>query len=113
MAELIDENNGFIYHLDVGGDDQVTIGKSDECDVVIPPKESRDEWLHEQPPYSIYDFVSRQHGKYDKSSRRLHDLDSSNGTFVNGQRITGDGVDLSEGDKVRLGRLELTFFATV
>lgn len=113
MAELIDENNGFIYHLDVGDQAQVTIGKSDECDVIVPPKDSREEWLHEKPPFSIYDFVSRRHGKFDKSSRRLHDLGSSNGTFVNDQRITDEGINLNEGDKIRLGKLELTYFATV
>jgi hypothetical protein len=39
----------------------------------------------------------------------LTDLDSTNGTWLNDQRITGS-VQLADGDVVRLGRTELRFF---
>jgi pSer/pThr/pTyr-binding forkhead associated (FHA) protein len=38
----------------------------------------------------------------------LRDLDSENGTYVNGQRISGDTV-LEDGNVIRVGETELVF----
>src|SRR4051794_6664156 len=38
----------------------------------------------------------------------LEDMGSTNGTFVNGQRITGP-VQLSGGEKLKIGETEMTF----
>lgn len=50
--------------------------------------------------------VGRQHARLEPSSEpdrvRIVDLDSRNGTFVNGVRVTAP-VDLRSGDVVRLG----------
>ncbi len=48
--------------------------------------------------------VSRRHAAVRESagSITVEDLGSSNGTFVNGERITGE-VELAEGDEVQLG----------
>ncbi len=48
--------------------------------------------------------VSREHARLDRAGGDLviHDLDSSNGTFVNGERV--DRHVLSEGDRIQLGR---------
>lgn len=62
------------------------------------------------------DAVSGQHASIRCEVRQgsqqavfvLHDLDSENGTEVNGQRITGETV-LSDGDRLRVGRSELAF----
>lgn len=53
--------------------------------------------------------VSRHHAvlSVDGERVRLRDLDSANGTFVNDQRV-GDGVELQDGDRLRLGRVHLT-----
>ena len=110
MPELVDESNGLIYHLDHGKGDIVTIGKGDDCSLIVPPPESRSEYLHEEPPYSAYDYVSRKHSAYAKKTKVLSDLGSTNGTFVNDDRISQEGVALKSGDRIRLGRLELTFF---
>jgi pSer/pThr/pTyr-binding forkhead associated (FHA) protein len=37
----------------------------------------------------------------------IRDLDSTNGTFVNDQRVSGRAV-LSPGDRLRVGRVELS-----
>jgi pSer/pThr/pTyr-binding forkhead associated (FHA) protein len=37
----------------------------------------------------------------------VEDLDSTNGTFVNDQRVSGRAV-LSPGDRLRVGRVELS-----
>ena len=52
-------------------------------------------------------LMSRVHCRLSASGRQLvvEDLDSTNGTFVNGARV--DIVGLEEGDRVRLGRAEL------
>lgn len=53
------------------------------------------------------DLVSRHHCVFtsDEYSIRLRDLGSTNGTFVNGERIRGQ-VILKEGDRVVIGKLE-------
>jgi predicted component of type VI protein secretion system len=53
------------------------------------------------------DLVSRHHCVFtsDEYSIRLRDLGSTNGTFVNGEKIRGQ-VILKEGDRVVIGKLE-------
>ncbi|HEY3451397.1 MAG TPA: FHA domain-containing protein [Myxococcales bacterium] len=55
------------------------------------------------------DSVSRRHAEIVKTGSKfsVRDLDSSNGTFLNGDRITE--ADLQPGDVVRFGVVELTF----
>lgn len=57
--------------------------------------------------------VSRRHAELTPDDGRwfLRDLDSSNGTFVNGKRIAGR-VELSPGDQIRCGSTLLSFAAT-
>ncbi len=54
-------------------------------------------------------FASRLHAEvwHDGESCWLSDLGSSNGTFLNGTRITGS-VQIFPGDRVRIGETELT-----
>lgn len=56
--------------------------------------------------------VSRKHCLvYHDEGTRLHvlqDLDSSNGTYVNGKRIDGP-VNLIDGDTISVGKTELVF----
>ena len=52
--------------------------------------------------------VSRQHAIFvvEPGKVRLRDLGSSNGTFVNGQRVDGE-IPLADGDRVVVGEAEL------
>lgn len=52
--------------------------------------------------------VSRDHAAFDVDGRRLHlrDLGSTNGTYVNGERL--DEIDLEPGDEVFIGRFHFT-----
>jgi pSer/pThr/pTyr-binding forkhead associated (FHA) protein len=52
-------------------------------------------------------LVSRLHCQLTatKDSLQVKDLDSTNGTFVNGQRVTT--AELKDGDKLAVGRVEL------
>lgn len=54
------------------------------------------------------DLVSRHHCVFtvDDFSVRLRDLGSTNGTFVNGERLKG-AVNLKAGDRVLIGKLDL------
>ncbi|MBF0162408.1 MAG: FHA domain-containing protein [Magnetococcales bacterium] len=65
------------------------IGRSSSNDIVIPD-------------YSISD----RHANilYEKREYRLEDLLSTNGTLVNGLPVSGKGVELHDGDKIKLGR---------
>jgi signal transduction histidine kinase/pSer/pThr/pTyr-binding forkhead associated (FHA) protein len=55
--------------------------------------------------------VSRRHAELTPDDGRwfLRDLDSSNGTFVNGERISADRVELSPGDQIRCGSTLMVF----
>jgi DNA-binding winged helix-turn-helix (wHTH) protein len=72
--------------------DQVTIGRSEICDLVIP-----------------HSTVSRLHARIELQHDRyvLFDAGSANGTFVNGERID-DGHQLSTNDEIWLGSSEIT-----
>jgi len=55
--------------------------------------------------------VSRRHAQIQRQGRRhyIHDLDSLNGTFVNGVRITGSQV-LEHDDEIQIGSSVLLLF---
>jgi hypothetical protein len=79
--------------VDLSGD-RVTVGKSDENDVVL-----------EADP-----TVSRLHAVLERfpAGWCVNDLGSSNGTFLNGERIWAP-QRLRHGDEVRIGRTRLLF----
>ncbi len=55
-------------------------------------------------------LVSRVHGRLTTDASgdlSVEDLDSTNGTFVNDQRVNGRAA-LSPGDRLRVGRVELS-----
>lgn len=53
-------------------------------------------------------LVSRLHCRLEADDERLSvvDLESTNGTWVNGKRV--ERARLAEGDRLRVGRIELT-----
>jgi ABC transport system ATP-binding/permease protein len=53
-------------------------------------------------------LVSRLHCQLSATGETLHvkDLGSTNGTYVNGRRVTS--AELHEGDRLAVGRIELT-----
>src|SRR5574341_1305217 len=64
--------------------DDVFVGRDEECDVVVPVRQ-----------------VSRQHVRIFKQGDRyfIQDLDSKNGTWVNGQQLKGTR-ELQNGDEI-------------
>ncbi|MBE3578590.1 MAG: FHA domain-containing protein [Caldanaerobacter subterraneus] len=71
-----------------------SIGRSDECDIVI------------ESPY-----VSAKHALIRKKGKRFYieDLNSTNGTFVNGKRVKV--ARIKNGDIITLGDVDLKFIA--
>src|SRR5688572_23105323 len=69
---------------------EARIGRDPSVAVVIPPEDQR--------------FVSRVHAAIIKEAGRYvaQDLESSNGTWVNGKRI--QRVALADGDEIQFGR---------
>ncbi len=59
--------------------------------------------------------VSRRHAELTPDDGRwyLRDLDSANGTFVNGLKVAGEPVELSPGDQIRCGSTLMVFGITV
>lgn len=51
--------------------------------------------------------VSRMHAQIDESQGKLflYDLNSSNGTFLNGQRLISEEREIKEGDEIRIGNV--------
>jgi hypothetical protein len=78
------KHKGNEYPLPPGG--QVCIGRSSDIDVVL-----------------IEDMVSRRHAQItiDGDTLKIEDLGSTNGTFVNGERITE--TKLQQGDRILIG----------
>ena len=76
---------------------RITLGRTDECDVTFADGAA----------------VSREHASIlvGGSQAVIDDLGSSNGTLVNGTRITGSTV-LANGDKIAIGTHEIEFRAS-
>ncbi|QDS94895.1 Phosphoserine phosphatase RsbU [Roseimaritima multifibrata] len=91
MAFLSSRSEGTAGRYDLG--DQAVIGRHPECDVLL-----------------TVGAVSRHHAKVYKEADQyfLEDLQSRNGTFVNGKLITSK-ESLSEGDRIRVCEVELVF----
>jgi len=73
--------------------DKLIIGRAEDCDITIDNL-----------------AVSRHHTIIEKSEGafRINDLDSNNGTFINGQRIT-QPTSLNFGDEIGIGKHILVF----
>ncbi|MFT9495234.1 FHA domain-containing protein [Anaerosolibacter sp.] len=78
-----------VYSLE----DSVTVGRGNNNDIVI------------KDPY-----ISNIHIKIalDENEFFLEDLDSANGTYLNGDRVL-DVVKLKNGDRIKFGQLEFLF----
>jgi hypothetical protein len=81
--------NGKSHRL---ADARAVLGRSKECDVQVPDPN-----------------VSRRHAELRQEAGAwwLLDLDSTNGTLLNGKRV--QRAKLSDGDRIKLGDLELVF----
>ena len=69
-----------------------TIGRRRECDLCIPLM-----------------VVSRRQCQlnYDGDSLKIHDLKSTNGTYINGTRIDVAEIELNAGDRIQVGPVTL------
>jgi len=76
------------------GDTAVEIGRSPACHLVLDA-----------------DSVSRRHARIEwkDGAHQLLDLGSTNGTFLNGDRVKGG--QLKDGDRVGIGKLQLKYVA--
>lgn len=73
----------------------ITIGRSEECEIHLPDRQ-----------------VSRQHARISWSGDAyyLEDLESKNGTHLNGQEVQGAIAPLHDGDEIQIAlRIKLAF----
>lgn len=70
------------------------IGRGKKCDISIGDK-----------------YLSIKNSRIFKSSGKfyLEDLDSTNGTFLNGEALSDEAVELLDGDKITVGRTNFLF----
>ncbi len=77
--------------------DSFSIGRAPDCDVIID-----------------HESVSKRHARIDWLSTyaELEDLGSSNGTFLNGQKVRGRSV-LTDNDALDFGSVQVFFMLTL
>ena len=70
------------------------IGRGKKCDISIADR-----------------YLSTKNSRIFKSSGKfyLEDLDSTNGTFLNGESLSDTAVELLDGDKITVGRVNFLF----
>jgi hypothetical protein len=86
---LLGRERGRVYAVEEGY--SYTIGRSSDCDLVLAS-----------------DFVSRSHAQLAVGSTdvTIADVGSSNGTYVNGARVLGEGV-VEQGDVLLVGEVAM------
>ena len=74
--------------------DTELIGRGKRCDISIGDK-----------------YLSTKNSRIFKKSGKfyLEDLDSTNGTFLNGEELSDQAVELLDGDKITVGRTNFLF----
>ena len=102
---------GYLTHrasgvrLAVEGSESLTVGRRDPVTGIQPSVDLTG--LDQERS------VSRRHAKLERRGRRLYlveDLGTTNGTFVNGERIApGDPIEVRSGDLLRFGLVELSY----
>ncbi|MFQ5351415.1 MAG: FHA domain-containing protein, partial [Thermoanaerobaculia bacterium] len=102
---------GYLTHrasgarLEVEGGASVTVGRRDPVTGIQPAVDLTG--LDQERS------VSRRHAKLERRGGQLYlveDLGTTNGTFVNGQRVApGEPVEVQAGDLLRFGLVELTY----
>lgn len=87
--QLHDLTNSIDHDL---GDGKTVMGRSTDCDIRV-----------------LSSSVSRKHGMFEVEGEQLtySDLGSSNGSYVNGQKVTAP-VHLNNGDRVTIGDFEFS-----
>jgi DNA-binding response OmpR family regulator len=90
---LIQQPDGSMREVPLEAE-RVVLGRAEECDIVLSGK-----------------LISRRHACIKRADHcyTLEDLDSHNGTTVNGQRLIGPRV-LHDGDCIELGGIRRLFF---
>ena len=73
----------------------MTIGRSRDADICIEGNE----------------YVAKMHAMIEnrKGTYFIHDMGSINGTYLNGQRVTGNGIRLISGDLISVANEEINF----
>jgi pSer/pThr/pTyr-binding forkhead associated (FHA) protein len=95
MTTAPDRRHPYTLQFPRGGGDQFTIGRDADCDLAIADM-----------------TVSRLHARLERTADGwlLSDLESTNGTRVNGWRVRGQ-IPVRAGDLVSFGSLEVVFGA--
>jgi DNA-binding response OmpR family regulator len=90
---LIQQADGLMQELPLEAE-RIILGRAEGCDIILPGQ-----------------LISRQHASISRIGQHyvLEDLNSHNGTTINGQRLTGPW-HLHDGDCIELGGLRRLFF---
>ena len=99
---LVHEKSGMEFHLSASS--ETTLGRKDPVTGIYPDVDLT--------PLDNQRSISRRHAKIHRRGERFflcEDIGTMNGTYVNGERLeTGVPGEVREGDRVRVGVVELT-----
>ncbi|MBR3200969.1 MAG: FHA domain-containing protein [Mogibacterium sp.] len=92
VPRAIVRRTGAVYELKKN---IMTIGRSRDADICIEGNE----------------YVAKMHAMIEnrKGTYFIHDMGSINGTYLNGQRVTGNGIRLISGDLISVANEEITY----
>ena len=115
MADFIDENR-IVYPVDTSKK-KLTIGRSEECDITVPPTNSEMKRQIECPTTFLqiahratYYSVSRHHAVLHPEEGLIIDNNSSYGTRINDTKLEPKyAAKLESGDSVVFGTLCLYY----
>ncbi len=105
-----------VLRIEIAGLDPIVVHPAPNTDVTLGRRDPERGIMPsvDLSPLAAYRMgVSRMHARIHAENEHLYlrDLDSSNGTFLNGQRLApGQSLILHNGDEVRLGRMVMRLY---
>ena len=92
LFQLVPDKPGHGVKENTFSKGRVLIGRTESCELVVPS-----------------DVVSAVHAilEISPSSAKIYDMNSKNGTFVNGNRVVAETIKV--GDKISFGNVSFTF----
>ncbi|OQB13864.1 MAG: FHA domain-containing protein FhaB [Firmicutes bacterium ADurb.Bin193] len=92
--QLLTDRSGLYFEVEPAyplEGDEIVIGRGTKCDISIDDL-----------------YMSTQHVRlwFDEGEWYISDLASTNGTYINGIKMTDDPLILDNGDRIKIGQLE-------
>lgn len=108
MAKLIVKDRDRTYLLDLGARDQLVVGRSQDCDVPIAAARASRRHVAFEPAQGSVSQDDTSVEEKTMGGHVVHDLESTNGTLLNGAPFPGK-VLLKDHDVIDAGGCEIVY----